>query len=283
MTQAPAAMPKPVSVYNRLLLGLIIVLVFAAGVQLYVLSAYTDRFFAWTIAVPLSAAFIGAGFWSAMVPAVLSFTQRYWKDFRPSLPAAVTATWLLLIATLLHLNLFHFSRPEWFPRLAAWVWLIVYLAVPPALGLGWLVQRRLPGQDPAPRGDLPAWLWVVLPSQAAPALAAGAALFVLPQALAPVWAWSLTPLAARAIGAWLFSFGVAAVMILRENDRTRVRGATAGLLAFGLLQLLALVRFAGSVAWATPSAWLYVLYLLSIVVVHAASLLASFLGPGARR
>ena len=34
--------------------------VFAAGTQLYVLSAHTGRYFAWTIANPLKAATIGA-------------------------------------------------------------------------------------------------------------------------------------------------------------------------------------------------------------------------------
>jgi hypothetical protein len=79
------------------------------------------------------------------------------------------------------------------------------------------------------------------------------------------------------VGAWFVSVAVAAGMILLGNDRARVRGSMAGLLTFGLLQLLAVLRYAGSVAWDTPSAWLYVLFMLSVVVVQVAGLLASFL------
>ncbi len=275
MTAGREAAPQRVSIYNRLLLGIISILVFLAGVQLYLLSAQTDRFFAWTIALPLSAALIGAGYWSALVSSLLALREEYWKDIRSSLPSAITATTLLLAATLIHLDKFHLTSSEFLPRLAAWVWLIVYVIVPPAVVTGFLVQRRMPGRDPAPRNDLPAWMRGVLLLQVALTLTVGAALFILPRALAPAWAWTLTPLTARATGAWLCAYGVAALVILRENDLSRVRGAMAGLLAFGLLQLLALVRYPGSVGWGKPGAWLYVIILLTIILVNGAGLWAN--------
>ena len=54
--------------YSRFILyGLVLPLLFIAGIQLFVLSGQTDTYFAWTFAAPFSAAFMGAGYWAAMV------------------------------------------------------------------------------------------------------------------------------------------------------------------------------------------------------------------------
>jgi hypothetical protein len=265
---------KRVSIYNRLLLAVVIGLVFIAGIQLYVLSGETDTYFAWTIAVPLSAAMIGAGYWSALVPAVAALRAAYWEDFWVSLPGALTATTLALVTTLLHLDKFHLSRLELLPRVAAWVWVIVYVVVPPALVAGFLIQRGMPGRAAGRRGDMPGWVRGLLLVQAAAAAATGAALFIVLGAVVPRWGWALTPLTARMIGAWLCAYGVSAAVAVGENDLGRVRGLMAGLAVFGGLQLVALARFAGSVDWGKPVAWLYALFLLSVMVVNGAGMLA---------
>ena len=150
MTAEGDERPRRVSLYSWILLGLVIFLVTVAGVQLYVLSGQTDKWFAWTIALPLSAAMIGAGYWSALVPAVVALRQTYWQDFRVSLPGALTATTLAMAATALHLDKFHLGRPELAPRMAAVVWVAVYVVVPPALVLAFLIQHWMPGRESAP-------------------------------------------------------------------------------------------------------------------------------------
>ena len=265
MTTPSPATPQPVLLFSRLLLASTVVLVLIAGVQLYVLSAYTEQFFAWTIALPLSAALIGAGFWSALVPAAVALRQRYWVGFRSNLPPAITATGLILLATLLHLDKFHLTSGGAFARFAGWVWLAVYVIVPPAFILGSFLQLFSRGQNPPARRDVPVALLVLHSLQAAFGLLVGGALFLLPEALMPAWGWALTPLTARALGAWLTAYGVGALTVVAENDRARVRGEVAGLLTFGVLQLLALIRFAGSVEWGRPATWLYVLFLLSVI------------------
>src|SRR5215471_11947591 len=105
---------QPVLPFTRAFLVVIIILVFIAGIQLYVFSDQTDRDFAWTINLPITAAFLGAGYWAALVSSILSIRQQQWVRVRSSLPAAFTSTTLLLIATLLHLDKFHFNRLEFF-------------------------------------------------------------------------------------------------------------------------------------------------------------------------
>ncbi len=41
------------------------VTVLIAGFQLFVLTEYTDRFFAWTIDVPFTEAFLGVCYWGS--------------------------------------------------------------------------------------------------------------------------------------------------------------------------------------------------------------------------
>ena len=53
---------KPIAPAMRWLLFAAAVLVFTAGFQLFVLTEHTGTYFAWTIANPLAAAFLGASY-----------------------------------------------------------------------------------------------------------------------------------------------------------------------------------------------------------------------------
>jgi len=79
--------------YSRFVLfGLVLPLLFIAGVQLFILSGQTATYFAWTFASPLAAAFMGAGYWSAMFHAYSGVRAKGWEYVRSSMPAALTAT-----------------------------------------------------------------------------------------------------------------------------------------------------------------------------------------------
>ena len=57
---------KPVVFGLRVVLVAAAVLALIAGYQVFVLTEHTDRDFAWTIANPLTAAFMGAGYWASL-------------------------------------------------------------------------------------------------------------------------------------------------------------------------------------------------------------------------
>ncbi len=77
--------------YSRLVLfGLVLPLLFIAGVQLFVLSRQTATYFAWTFASPLPAAFMGAGYWAAIFHAYTGARAKGWQFVRTSMPAALT-------------------------------------------------------------------------------------------------------------------------------------------------------------------------------------------------
>lgn len=247
------------------------ILVFGVGVTLNLLTTQTDRFFAWTIATPLTAAFLGAAYWSSCVLELLASRERLWVRARIAVPAVFLFTLLTLIITLIHFDKFHFPSPDPITRWGTYFWLLVYAVVPIVMGILWFMQTRAPGIDPPRIAPSPPWLRVGIAIQAAIMILLGIALLLVPEAVAPYWPWALTPLTGRAIGAWLFAIGVAAAQSVWENDLERVRLATISYAVIGLLELIALVRFASNVNWASISAWLYLLFLLWLCAIGIAA------------
>ncbi|HLF78842.1 MAG TPA: hypothetical protein VJB57_15290 [Dehalococcoidia bacterium] len=264
--------PQPVLAFTKIVDLAVIVLVFLAGIQLYILTEETHRYFAWTIGVPLTAAFLGAGYWGALVSTLYAIRLTDWTKGRSTVATAFTATSLLVIATFLHLDKFHLDSDVFITWLAAWVWVIVYVAVPPTVVYMFLTQNRVPGTNPPKQRDLPAWMRLTLVLQAVLAAGVGGALFIVPEETMTEWPWALTPLTARAIGSWLCAVGATAAAILWEDDLARVAGTLWGLAAFAILQLVAVLRYEGSVQWDDFTAWVYVGFLLSLLAVSAAGL-----------
>jgi hypothetical protein len=268
--------PRPLTAGMRRMLAVASGLVFIVGIPLFLLPERTDRYFAWTISPPLTAAFLGAGYWSSCLLELVAARERVWARARVAVPAVLLFTTLTLVATLVHLDRFHLGGAfAQITRIGTWVWLAVYVFVPPVLLLLWLVELRLPGGDPPRRAPIGAWLRVALGALAAAMLLVGGALFVAPLATAPLWPWRLTALTGRAVGAWLLGLGVATAHMSWEADWCRVPPASAGLAAFGALELVALARYPGTLDWAGARAWVYLGYLLSMLAIGLYGLYAA--------
>src|SRR5258706_6851496 len=195
---------KGLTFYSRLVLfGLVLPLLFIAGVQLFVLSRQTATYFAWTFASPLPAAFMGAGYWAAIFHAYTGARAKGWQFVRTSMPAALTATGLLTITTFLHLDKFHFGSPLFITRFVTWVWIAVYIFVPPILAIAWIIQARLPGANVKGQNPLPAWIRGGFALLAFFSLLSGLGLFLVPTTISTLWPWTVTPLAAPPISSRL--------------------------------------------------------------------------------
>lgn len=238
------------------------ILVTLSGFQLFVLTEYTDRAFAWTIAPPLTAAFLGAAYFAALILVYGSSRQVRWEDARLAVIGVLVFTTLTLIATLLHLDRFHLAAPTPGARIAAWGWLAVYVVVPVALAILLVVQLRAPGEDGPRVAPLPVALRIALAAQATVLLVLGVVLFVAPTM--PVWPWPLTPLTGRAVAAWLIGVGVIAAQAVWENEWRRVRVTMAGYAALGVLEIAALARYARFTTGG-PRALVYLLFLFIVL------------------
>jgi hypothetical protein len=258
---------QPVSPITRWWFLTDMVLVSIAGFQLFVLSELTDRFFAWTIKSALTAAFLGAAYWCTVPMLFASFRARTWAQARVAVPGVWLFTLLTSIATFQHWDKFHWSSAILTARLAFWVWLGVYLAVPIGLGIAWYLQQRVPGVEPERQAPWQLWFRILLGTQAVLIFLLGAMLYLFPNMMIPLWVWTLTPLTSAAVGAWLIGIGITLAWAIWENDWQRLRGTMITFALLGVLQLIAVVRYSGEVNWNSPKAWAYAAFLVSIVIM----------------
>ena len=237
------------------------VLLALSGVPTLILSDRTDDYFAWTIGPPLTAAFMGAGYWSTVALVVLAARQRIWAYARIAVPSAVVFSALTLAATVLHFDRFHEQRP------ITWFWVGTYVVVPAFFVVFSARQFLAPGVDPPRAALLPGWARGLLATEAIVFTGIGLALFVSPDGAHGLWAWELTPLTARIVAAWLVGLGIGAAHAVVENDWYRVLPALATSALFALLQLVNLARYSGTPDWDGVPAWGYLLALFSMLAI----------------
>jgi hypothetical protein len=265
---------QSVTTYSRFVLNILVLpLLFIAGVQLLILSAQTETYFAWTFTAPISAAFLGAGYWAAMFHAWSGARAQDWAYVRTSMAASLTATSMLAITTYLHLEKFHLDAPLLITRFVTWVWIAVYVFVPLILAIAWIVQSRQPAAHARAETPLPGWMRIGFFILAAFALLCGLGLFFAPDRMSSVWPWTVPPLAARALASWLAAFGVACLSLLVENDIHHGAGTATSLCAFCILQLIVVLRYASAIDWGKPLAFGYILFLLFGLLITGANLL----------
>jgi hypothetical protein len=244
-----------------------------AVVQLIVLPTRTAELFAWTIAVPASAAFIGVFYLASAVMGVLALRQPVWAPARVALVPVVLFVAVVLVVTLLHLGLFHLGTGGFPARAAAWVWLVVYVVTPVGYLFAFWHQARAPGGPPPRTQPLSAaarWGLTVLGLLL---FAGGLALLVLPQAAGPLWPWPLTTLTAQMAGATLLGFGLLAASIVRLDDRVTGRIAALGVLVGAVA---AFVVGLVSVYFTEPSAWVYLVVCVLLALAAAGPARSAF-------
>ena len=228
----------------------------------------TSRYFSWTIAVPVTAAFLGAGYLSAAVLEAAAARQGSWERARIAVPGVLAFTALTLAVTLVHLGKFHLGVAAVLTHALTWGWLAIYVGVPPVLAyLWWRQARAVPATArTAPAGRrLPPLVRAILGLQGAVMLVLGAALLAAPVQVAKLWPWPLTALTGRAVGAWLVGLGIIAAQCWYADRREVAAIAFPAITVYAGLQLVVPAGFAHSMRWVRrrpgatccswPSAW----------------------------
>ncbi len=252
---------RPTSPAMRWMLYVAGAFVLIAGFQLFVLTGRTEDFFAWTIDPPLTAAFLGAGYWSSAILELGSARRPEWSGARLAMPTVLFFTTITLVLSLIHLDKFHTDS------LFGIAWLVVYACFPVSMTAILFLQVRNAGGDVPRRSALPGWVRLTLAAQAAVLFVLGAMLYVAPVDAASLWPWPLTPLTGRAVGAWLLGTGFIAAHVAIENARERVDIAMLSYAAFGVLQLVAVARYWDTPDWSALGAVAYLGFLATMVAL----------------
>lgn len=214
------------------------------GLSLFIFARRTDDFFAWTIAAPLTASFMGAAYWAALPTFALAFLSREWQRVRILFVSTLFFSLPVFLITFDHLDTFHLDDGPFLAQLAAWIWLIAYVAIPGIMLASLIVQERASaGREYAIGDPLDPLVRAGLLLQAVILTTLGVALFFFPSQFRDVWPWPVTPLAAGAVAAWIFSFGAGSFWALRDGDWRRIRITIPFYVLFYALLLIAAVRF----------------------------------------
>ncbi len=252
------------------------VLTLLATNQLVVVASFTDRYFAWTISVRATSAFIGAAYAAGFLLAVLALRRSQWREVRVALVTVTVFTVLTLVPTVIHLHVFHLWEGGWGARLAAWVWLAIYVLVPIACLTVVVQQARQRAPVATIRRPMPRWLRAVLAVQGLTLFGVGVVMFLgaaqvhhLPEGAMSFWPWKLMPLGAQVIGAWLLALGVAAALTIWERDLDRLLVPAVTYTAFGVFQLLVALRYWTQIRPDYQWGWAYVGVLVSIALTGA--------------
>ena len=236
-----------------------------AGIQLFIFSEQTDIYFAWTIQSSLTAATLGGFYFGTMIFGYLAAREANWARVRGPATGLLVFMFVTLAATLLHLDKFHLASQNWQTRIATWSWLSIYVLFPIELVAAVWLQQRMPGADPERVASLPAWFRVILTVHGVVGIVIALGLLFTPQALIPFWPWALTPLTARALSAWFFSFGALNLQSVRENDWSRVRVMASSYIGSGLFALAALLRYASQADLLSIGGVAYLIHLLALL------------------
>ncbi|MCA1839292.1 MAG: hypothetical protein ABR507_02490 [Actinomycetota bacterium] len=231
------------------------------AIPLFFLATHTDKYFAWTIQPPLTAAVLGANYLSSTLLALLASRKTLWATGRVSISVALAFAPITTAATFIHLNKFHLHT------FYGWFWVIAYGIYPTLLVYLLWKQLKMPGGDP-PRGKpFPIWVKLIFGAHAVLLIPLALLMFIHPASMLTVWPWKLTPLTSRALSAWVMAFGVLGAHLFYENDHTRGRVALLTYPAFGLLQVIALVRYGSAMRWGSTSALALLVFIASIFIL----------------
>ncbi len=239
-----ASATVPVLPFTRAVYVAGVCLTAGTGVGLFAVPDRTEDYWAWTIKAPLTAAFFGAGYIGAALSLALAARTREWERTRVVAVAALTLTTLALVATLRDIGSFAFGDGG-LTEAVAWIWLAVYVSLPPLVLAVFVLQERA-GRSHDDGRVVPALVGTRVAVGGAGAVLAvvGILLFVGWHRLLAHWAWPLPPLPATVTGGWLCTYAAAFLWFaMFERDWSRVRIGIAPAALSIVLDFVAAWRF----------------------------------------
>ena len=234
----------------------------AAWTILYLFPTHTKALWAWTIKPRMSAIVMGGGYVSGAYFFFRVARDRRWHRVAVGFLATTVFTSMLLLATILHWDKFNHGHVSF------WAWLALYIITPPLLPLLWRNNQRTdPGGLEAGDVRIPAGLRRAVAFGGAGQLCVAAALFVDPEAALKSFPWTITPLTARSISAFVAFPAVTWLCFAFEDRwscfRIPMQTATLGLVLVGLGALRVRRDFVGP-DWAVTG---FVVALLVTIVL----------------
>jgi hypothetical protein len=248
---------------TRALAAFIAPFLLVAFVILYLFPGDTKRLWSWTIQAQLTSMVLASAYLGGCYFFLRVLRERRWAAIQAGfLPVALFAS-LLGITTILHWDKFNHGS------VAFWVWTGLYFTAPFLVIAAWIANRRYAaglGPDDVFLGRATR---AVIAALGALSLLTGIVLFVAPAWAATWWAWPLTPLTARVVGA-TFCLGGAGLAVVVDGRWIAVRLLIEVQLIMVVLMLLAAFRARDELFTDRPVTWLLGAGFVALLVGGAA-------------
>ena len=254
--------------FTKFVAALLGAVVLFAFIVLYFFPSQTKQLFAWTIAPPMTAMFMGASYANGVIFfAAVIFGQKWHRVWAPHIGVFVFAT-LLLIATILHWDRFTHGHPVFY------IWVFIYIVAPIltpiALFMNLREDRHLPDESDAVVPFALRAIWLV---PGILFLIAAIYAFVKPTWLIPLWPWKATPLTMRVIVSFYSMLGVAVIAVFREPRWSAWRIGLIGVIAWHALTILAALLRQGDFKGGLFHGWWFPFEIILLLAVTATFLL----------
>ena len=250
--------------FTRVVAAVVLPFLVAAWILLYLLPNDTDALFAWTIAPSLTAMLLG----SAYVGGIWFFVQVLragrWHRVKYGFPAVLVFAALLAVATLVHWDRFHFGHISFL------TWATLYLTTPVLVAVAIVLNW---GADPKADDErdyaIPLVPRFAIAAVGLVSLICGVVIFIAPGLVAGAWAWELTPLTTRVVGAVLTLPGMVNLWMLRDARWSAFRWIFQAQIVSLVFIVVALVIARGDLA-ASLAAPAFVVGMVVSLVVYVA-------------
>jgi hypothetical protein len=256
----------PLSPWVRIFTGAALIVLIVGPLLLFAPQVIGPRW-PWTIA-PFNARFLGAVYVAEMLSLAVLFLQNRWSPARASFVVAFIFTFVVSIASLIHLGTFTGTR-------RVILWFILYVGYAALTGGALLLYRRLPT---VPALAVTDGFRQLLRIAGAMMTLYGAALFIAPTIAAGFWPWGIDAMHGRIYSAVFLAPGFGALLLSRSAAREEcfVGGVFNGSLGVLAIISLALAHLqTGRANFTSIGIWLWLLIFACVSALGLAMIRAS--------
>jgi hypothetical protein len=259
--QSPIAANQILPV-TRILAAIIVPILTAAFIMLFLFPNDSGLLFAWPIAPTMSAMMLGATYLGGAYFFTRVVLSREWHAIQLGLIPVSAFAGILGIATLLHWDRFTHGHISFI------LWAFLYFTLPFVIAAVWLINRRTaPGgaSTREPKFSFP--LRLALAAVGAVMAAASLMLLIAPQAMIPLWPWTLTPLTARVLAAMFILPGLVGMGVARDGRWSAARIIFQAQVVSIVLFLVGMLRASTEIQWSSWGIWTFLGGLLLVLVL----------------
>lgn len=245
----------PLSPWVRVFTGAALIVLIAGPLLLFAPQVIVPRW-PWAIA-PFNARFLGAIYVAELFSLGVLFIHNRWSPGRAAFAVAFVFTFVVSIASLIHLASFAGIR-----RTA--VWLILYVGYAALTAGAFCLYRGLPAVPPLAVG---ARFGKIMQIAGALLVLYGIALFILPSVAAGFWPWGIDGMHGRIYSAVFLAPGIGLLLLASSAAREEllVGGVfMAGLGVFAIIALFLAHLQTGRASLLSPGTWAWLILFVAI-------------------